>query len=646
MFWGNIIFISPFGVVLSSTFISGSYGKINTMKKIVYIILLLIFFGFILKGCLKQDLGYDEPARFSDARKLDIIEYNFEPSKTRTVNGVDYLVARGEVGKFGGDIVTSTIGEGPKTFNPYTTTDATSEQMASLMYDGLLTTDPYTGEVTGRMAKSFEILPDNMTYIVELRHGLKWSDGVEITADDVVFTFNDIIFAGYGNTSTRDNLYFEGKLPTVEKIDKYTIKFKTPVPFAPFLRNLSLSIAPKHIFKPAVDKGKDYFNSFYSTTTKPSDFVVSGAFKLKEYIPAQRVVFEKNPNYYVIDKEGSILPYLDRWIMLIVGDLNNDILKFEAGETDTTSISGPMVSRYREFEKNSDYMLYNLGPTTNTSFIVFNMNTRKDKNGKFYVDPKKQAWFNDEKFRSAIDWAIDRDSLVLNVLSGVGQPLYSAESISSIFLNKDVAKGHGQDIEYAKQLLKEAGFKLKNGVLYDKNDIRVEFELSTNAGHTQREATGVSIKEDLAKLGIKVNFKPIEFNTLVNRMTNTLDYEAAIMALTGNPLEPHSGYNVWHSNGALHLFNQRSDNDIKSTDKVLPFEKELDRIFDEAKIQTDVQKRKELYNKYQEIVAKNNPVIYLYSPVNIAAVRKKFKNIYPTPLGGVTHNIEEIYIDN
>ncbi len=615
------------------------------MKKILYIIVILIFVTFILKGCLKQDKGYDEPPKFSDARPLDIIKYDFEPAETRTIDGVDYLVARGKVGKYGGDFVTSTIGEGPKTFNPFNTNDDTSGQMAGIMYDGLLTTDPFTGEVTLKMAKRLEILPDNMTYIIELRHGLKWSDGMPITADDVVFTYNDIIFAGYGITSTRDALYVDNKLPTVEKIDKYTVKFKTPVPFAPFLRNLSLSIAPKHVFKPAVDKGKEYFRSFYSTTTKPSNFVVSGAFKLKEYIPAQRAVYERNPNYYMIDKEGNKLPYLDRWVMLIVGDLNNDILKFEAGETDTTTIPGTMVSRYRELEKNSDYTLYNLGPTTNTSFIVFNMNTRRNKNGKFYLEPKKQMWFCDENFRKAIDWAIDRDSLVLNVLSGVGQPLYTAESITSIFLNEDVAKGHPQDIEYAKKLLEQSGFKLKDGILYDKNGIRVEFELSTNAGNTQREATGVSIKEDLAKLGIKVNFKPAEFNTLVNRLTNTLDYEAIIISLTGNPLEPHSGNNVWRSDGALHLFNQRTDEDMKSTDRILPFEKELDKIFDEAKVQIDVQKRKELYNKYQKIVAENNPVIYLYSPVNIIAVRNKFKNIYPSQLGGLTHNIEEIYID-
>ena len=366
---------------------------------------------------------------------------------------------------------------------------------------------------------------------------------------------------------------------------------------------------------------------------------------MKEYVPAQRVIYERNPNYYMVDKKGQKLPYLDKYIILIVGDLNNDALKFEGLETDVINLQGSMVARYRELEKHSDFTLYNLGPTTNTTFVVFNLNTRKNKEGKYYVNPIKQRWFNDPNFRSAVDWAIDRENLVLNVLSGVGEPLYSAESISSIFLNEEIAKGHKQDIDYARELLKKSGFYLKDNKLYDKYSNRVEFEMLTNAGNTQREATGVSIKEDLTQLGMKVNFKPVEFNSLVSKLSNTYDWDAILIALTGNPLEPHSGHNVWTSNGALHLFNQRSDEDLKSTDKILPFERELDKIFKKAALEVDFDKRKELYNKYQQIVAQENPVIYLYSPANIIAIRKKFKNIYPTELGGILHNIEEVYIN-
>lgn len=615
------------------------------MKKIVYLILIFLIIGLTLKGCLKKDYGYDKNVYLDDVRPLTVQEYNFEKSKTVTKNGIDYLQSRYSAGKFGGTLTTSTIGEGPKTFNPFNSNDNTSSTLSAIMFEGLFTTDPFDGSISERLAKSIEILPDDKTYIVELRKGLKWTDGVEISADDVVYTYNTIIFGGFGDTSTRDSLYIDGKLPTVEKIDKYKIKFTTPKPFAPFIRTLTTPIAPKHAFKPATDKGKGFFRGFLSTNTKPKDFVTSGAFMLQEYTPAQRVIYKRNPNYYMIDKNGKQLPYLDRYIVLIVGDLNNDTLKFEGLETDILNLQGSMVARYREFEKHSDYTLYNLGPTTGTTFITFNMNTRKNKNGKFYVDPKKQNWFCDKNFRSAIDWAIDRENLVLNVLSGVGEPLYSAEAIPSIFLNKEVAKGHPMDVEFAKSLLKKSGFYYKEGKLYDKFNNLVEFELLTNAGNTQREATGVSIKEDLAKLGIKVNFKPIEFNSLVSKLSNSLDWDAIIIALTGNPLEIHSGHNVWSSNGALHLFNQRSDEDLAGSDKILPFEKELDKIYKEGALEVDFKKRKEIYDRYQKIVAQENPIIYLYSPTNIIAVRKKFKNIYPTPLGGALHNIEDIYIE-
>lgn len=616
------------------------------MKKHLYILLIFLTIALTLSLFVKKDKGYEEVYQSSNLRTLDVVEYKTKKSVTKTINGVDYRTSRGEVGTFGGDIITSVIGEGPKTFNPFNSNDATSSMVSEIMYDGLLSTDPYDGSVIPKLAKSYEIMSDNKTYIVKLRKGIKWSDGKEITADDVYYTYNTIIFGGYGDTSARDSMYVQGKLPTVEIVDKYTLKFKTPVPFAPFLRNLSIPIAPKHVFKKATDRGKDYFRTFLSTDINLDSLVTSGPFILKEYIPAQRLIYSRNPNYYVIDENNQKLPYLDRYIILIVGDLNNDIIKFEAKETDTVSVQGSLVVKYRENEKKSDYKLYNLGPTSNTSFIVFNLNSRKNKKtGKYYVEPVKQKWFNDTNFRSAIDWAIDRDNLILNVLSGIGQPLYTAEGIPSIFLNKEIAKGHSQNIEKAEELLKQSGFYKKNGILYDKDNNKVEFELLTNAGNTQREATGVSLKEDLSNLGITVNFKPIEFNSLVNKLSNSFDYDSIIIALTGSSLEPHSGYNVWSSNGALHLFNQRSENDDKKTDKLLPFEKELNEIFDKAAVETNNEKRHELYNKYQEVVAKYNPVIYLYSPLNIVAVRNKFKNIFPTPLGGTLHNIEEIYIE-
>ena len=376
--------------------------------------------------------------------------------------------------------------------------------------------------------------------------------------------------------------------------------------------------------------------------TSPDEIVINGAFKLKEYVAAQRVVFERNPDYYKINTKNEKLPYLDKLIYLIVADTNNEILKFEAKETDVISLRGSNVARYKLKEENSDYVIYNLGADTGTLFLVINLNNRKNSEGKWNVAPHKQTWFRNKDFRKAIDLAVDRKGIVQNIAQGVAEPLFTAESLNSIFLNKNL-KAYPSDDNRAKSILKDAGFVIKDGKLFDKSGNRVEFDLYTNAGSLEREAIGVMLKQDMEDLGMKVNFKPIEFNSLVNKLSNTNDWDMAIMGLTGSPLEPHNGKNVWVSNGPLHLFNQRPQG--FSQDDRFSWEKELDNIFEKGALKLSFAERKAVYDRYQEIIYNEKPIIYLYSPTRIIAIRRKFKNIYPTPLSGLIYNLDEIYID-
>ena len=180
-------------------------------------------------------------------------------NKNLTINGVDYIQSQAPIGHFGGELIISTIGEGPKTFNPCNTKDATSSAMAGLLYDGLVTTHPKTGEVIPQLARSFKI--NGNEYTIYLRKGIEWTDGHPITAEDVIYTYNEIVFKGLGNPSTMDAMMIDGKLPELHKIDNYTVQFTTPAGFAPFLRQLSYPIVPKHYFKPYSDKGASVFNN-------------------------------------------------------------------------------------------------------------------------------------------------------------------------------------------------------------------------------------------------------------------------------------------------------------------------------------------------------------------------------------------------
>ena len=613
------------------------------IRRVLQGLLVIIAAALLCRVCIVKDIPETELTDIIQNAEIKPGGGIYPALKNITINGIDFLQSQAPAGNFGGQLVSSMIGEGPKTFNPFNSKDNTSSTMAGIMYDGLLTTDPVTGQPVPKLAKSYSISPEGKTYTVSLRHGITWSDGKPITADDVIFTWRDIIFAGLGDTSTRDSLIINGRLPDVRKVDSYTVEFTTPEPYAPFVRMLSVPIAPKHVFLPAVQKGSEYFDTFLGTTAKPEDFVVSGAFKLKEYVPAQRVVFEKNPNYYEINKDGKKLPYLDKLVYLIVGDLNNEVLKFEAKELDVISLQGSKVARYKSLEPHSDFKLFNLGPDTGTMYLSMNLNNRKN-NGRYYVDPVKQKWFQDKNFRQAVDYALDRKNMVFNIANGIGAPLFTPESLNSIYLNKNL-KPYDKNLEKSKKLLKKSGFyNDKKGRLFDKDGNHVEFDLYTNAGNTEREAIGVMVKQDLEDMGMKVNFKPVEFNSLVNKLVSTFDWDMVIMGLTGSPLEPNGGKNVWLSDGRLHMFNMRTPSEGKTG--ILPWEKELDEMFTKGALATKFDDRKKYYDRYQEIVYIEKPMIYIYSPVRIAAVRNKFKNIYPSSLGGIMHNIEEIYIED
>lgn len=547
--------------------------------------------------------------------------------KTVTVKDIDYKQVQYPIGKFGNSLTLSIFGSGPKTFNPWVSTDATSSELGLKMFDGLFETNPVTGEIIPHFAKSYDILDNGKTVVVKLRDGIKWSDGVEITSDDVVFTWNDIVFSGLEGGGFQSLVLIDGKYPTVKKIDNKTVEFMTHVVFAPFLRQIGYPIAPKHVIEPILkntkENAKEEFLRLWSTDVNPDDLVVSGPFKLSRYIEGERVEFVKNKDYFVVNKNNERLPYFDRLIYTIVQDKSFELFKFLAGELDYISVRGEDVETLRaSLEKKKNYSIVNLGPSSGTEFLVFNLH--------------RDAWFNNIYFRKAVSHAIDREGIVDNVLAGIGAPLFTPEPLPSIFLNKKLSKGYSQNLQLSRGLLKKGGFRWdKSGQLLDQTSKQVEFTILTNAENTNRQATGVIIQDDLSKLGVKVNLRPLDFNTLIGR-SDTGDWEAIILGFTGGFFEPNDGANVWRLDGRLHMFDNKPH-------KPRDWEIRIDKVFNEATKVVSFNERKKLYDIFQEVVYDKLPFIYLTSPLHIVAYQNSLDNVVPTVYGGILHNIESIY---
>jgi peptide/nickel transport system substrate-binding protein len=604
-----------------------------------------------LTGC-KPNLA---PSPFVDRHPLVLAKtHTNQPVNytTRHIKGVDYRISPYPIGRYGGVLVRSSMGDGPKTFNNWASYDATSGTLSGLMLAGLVETDPHTGQVIPSLAKSWQLHPDRCTYTVQLRRGLQWSDGHPLTAEDVLFTWNTIIAQGLGNPSNRDSVTVDGKMPTVTALDAHTIQFKTPRPFAPFLAFLSQPIAPAHILGPRLKKeGNKAFSQFWNVqeaVDHPEKLVSCGMWRLTRYEPGEKLTYAPNPYYWVLNTQNQRLPYIQQLVVRLVKDQNAQALQFEQGNIDDHAIAGRDLTHVRQLRRPT-FTLYNLGPNTSTTFLAFNQAIRHTKEGKPVVDPIKTHWFRTQVFRQAVSCAVDRENIVRMVLKGIGAPLFTAESLSSVFVHPQLAKGHPRNLNKARALLKQAGFTWQaDGQLLDEFGHPVRFTLMTNTGNDEREAVGVSLKQDLAELGITIDFKPIEFNILVGKLQGTGEWDAIVLSLTGNPLEPHSGANVWRSNGGLHLFNQRENvgenaGNTLPTDR-LPWEVTLDQLLDTGASTLEIDSRKQVYYAMQQLLFDQQPLVYLYSGLSVVAVRDRVQNLDPTPLSGHLHNMESLWI--
>lgn len=548
-------------------------------------------------------------------------------------------------------VVVSNISD-PKTFNAVLSQEAPN--IFGLIYEGLVTENPLTGQMEPAIAESWEISEGGLRIVFTLREGLKWSDGEPLTAEDVDFTYNDIYLNEEIPTDARDVLRIgeSRALPKVRKLDDLRVEFTVPEPFASLLGTpTGLPILPAHALRESVktkDKnGNPLFLSKWGVNTPPEEIIVNGLYQIENYATTERITLRRNPYYRQKDAQGNQQPYIERVVWQIVENQDTALLQFRSLGLDTISVSPEYFSLLKREEERGNFTIYNGGPAYGTTFISFNLN-KGERNGKPLVNPIKSRWFNEVKFRQAVAYAINRQRMIDNIFRGLGETQNSPISVQSpfYFSPEEGLKVYDYNLDKARELLKSAGFKSDpQGRLLDADGNRVRFTLITNAGNKVREAMGAQIQQDLSKIGIQVDFVPLAFNALVNELTNTLDWDCHLLGFTGGN-EPNSGANIWSVDGGLHSFNQKPQVGQPPIEgrEVADWEEEIEQLYIQAARELNQAERKEIYAETQRITQEYLPFIYLVNPYSLAAVRDHIKGIEYSALGGAFWNLEELKI--
>jgi len=552
----------------------------------------------------------------------------------------EVLSVPGAIGRAGGRAVVSLRAE-PKTLNPLTAVDAPSREVIGTMHADLIHINRATQMTEAALAKSWKVSPDGLQYTVVLRKGLRFSDGQALDADDVIFTMRAYLDQSVHATQ-RDLLIVGGKPITVRKLDQSTIVFQLAKPYGAGERLFDgLDILPRHLLEKPYQQGK--LAEAGTLATPANQWAGAGPYRLKEYTPGQKLVVERNPFYWKTDTTGKNLPYLDELVFLFVPSADAQVLRFQSGETDMISRLGAenfsVLSRQQR-----GFTMTDAGPGLEYNFLFFNLNDLGEKATPEIA--QKSKWFRDVKFRQSVSAAVDREAIVRLVYQGRGSALWGPVTPGNRrWVNASVPHP-ARSLEQARTLLKEAGFSWKTDLngelsLVDSAGKTVEFSILTSSSNADRTKMAAIIQDDLKELGMHVQVVPLEFRSLIDRVTQTKEYDACVLGLASFDADPNSDLNVWLSNGGTHLWNP------SQAHPATRWEAEIDGLMEQQLAAPSFEQRKKLYDHVQQILAEYQPMIFLASPNILAGAKNGIGNFHPAVLEPyVLWNVEQLYLRN
>jgi peptide/nickel transport system substrate-binding protein len=490
----------------------------------------------------------------------------------------------------------------PKTFDPLKVEDDASAAVRYLTGGVLVRVNRQTQELEPELAQSWKVSKDGRQITFRLRNGISFSDGTGFSAEDVAYTIQQLmdpaLHSATGDAFRSGTGNVETKVTSPAQI---SITFPAPVAGLDRLFD-QVAILSEHSSK--------------------KEMAVLGPFVVADYKPGSSLLLKRNPNYWKSDEQGRKLPYLDSIQLDIQPNRDVEMLRFKRGELD---LINSLDSEY--FDKlaaTSPQLVHDAGPSLDSEQLWFN------EVAKSPIPAYKKNWFRSASFRRAISEAINREDLSRIVFHGHAQPAAGPFSPANKFWFDSKLKPQMYDPDAALKALQAEGFRMENGALKDKDGNEVVFSIITNAGSKTRERMAVLIQDDLQKIGIHVNVVTLDFPSLIERMTQSFDYEAILLGLTNVDLDPNGEMNVWLSSSENHQWNPQQ----KTPETA--WEAEIDRLMRAQASSSDAKKRKEAFDRVQEIVVEQEPFIFLINKNALSAVSTTVHGAAPVILSPQT----------
>ena len=529
----------------------------------------------------------------------------------------------------------------PRTFNYLMAAEESSLVVSFFLMGGrLLEFDHDSHRYVPGLAEAWTLLTDGRTLELTLRDGLQFSDGQPLTADDVLFTFNALYDERTASPLFRDAMTIGGRPIEVAVVDPRRLRLVFPEVIATPENYLSnLAVLPRHAL--AEDFNKGTLRDAYSTTSEPQRIVTAGAFTVESSQPGERVTLKRNPHYWKKNQSGTALPLLDTLIIEVVNDANAALTRLNQGTLDIVDRIRP--TDYASLRATQTGALaYDSGAGLNTDHLWFNLN-EGEQNGKPVVDPVKRSWFTELRFRRAISHAIDRESIATSVLQGLATPLYGFISPGNrTWAATDLPRTE-YDLEKARALLREIGFQWRGSedapALHDAQGRPVGFTLIVPVESEPRVKMATVIQEDLARLGIRMQVAPIEFQALTARWQQSYDYDAVLLGASVTEPDPSAYANFLLSNSTSHQWHPKQSK--PSTE----WEARIDELVTAQAHERNTERRLAIFRDIQIILAEQMPVIPIVARHIASAANSRIGNYRPsTILPFSMWNAEELFV--